>query len=133
MKDKTIKKSLDQPSLKSLILTLLLIVFVLAAFSNTKNNIQHEVSRKDELQLEGFINDYFYRRQIKDSNEFNNFEAYGSVLLRSIVIYVYPKVALPSGYWDINKEIIKEGLHDTLLDFPDFEWTKEYSFSVIVR
>lgn len=109
----------------------------------TKNNIQpvqqqsenqtKEITRKDELQLEGFINDYFYRRQIKDSFLFGDFNAYGSVLSKSIVVYVYPKNTLPQGRANDIKEMIEKGLQSALFDFSDFEWAKEYSFDVVVR
>ena len=94
---------------------------------------QNEVSRIDELQLEGFINDYFYRRTIKDPYLFNDFRAYGSVLLNSIVVYVYPLEQIPSYRESEIKESIKTGLQSTLLDFPDFEWVKDYSFDVVIR
>ena len=92
-----------------------------------------EISRKDELQLEGFINDYFYRRNIKDPSYFGDFDAYGSVTLNSIVVYVYPKETLHKKRIDRIKIMIKDGLQSTLFDFPDLEWTKEYSFHVIFR
>lgn len=96
-------------------------------------NQTKEITRKDELQMEGFINDYFYRRQIKDPFLFGDFNAYGSVFSKSIVVYVYPKNTLPQGRGNDIKEMIKEGLQSTLFDFSDFEWTKEYSFDVVVR
>jgi hypothetical protein len=118
----------------------------------TKNNIQPvqqqsenqttEITRKAELELEGFINDYFYRRQIKDSFLFGDFNAYGSVLAKSIVVYVYPNTEflealgandLPQGRAEDIKEMIKKDLQEQLFDFPGFEWTKEYSLDVVVR
>ena len=56
----------------------------------TKNEpIRHsgEISRKDELILEGLMNDYFYRRHIKDA-QFKDFDAYGNIVGKSIIIYV---------------------------------------------
>lgn len=64
---------------------------------------------------------------------FGDFEAYGSVLSKSIVIYVYPKNTLSQGKASYIKEMIKDGLQSTLFDFSDFEWTKEYSFDVVVK
>gem|GEM_PF-3120570 len=92
-----------------------------------------EITRKAELELEGFINDYFYRRQIKDSFLFGDFNAYGSVLAKSIVVYVYPKNDLPQSRAEDIKDMIKKDLQEQLFDFPGFEWTKEYSFDVVVR
>ncbi|MBU4338541.1 hypothetical protein KKD57_03215 [Patescibacteria group bacterium] len=92
------------------------------------------ITRKDEFELEGFINDYFYRRQIKDSNSsFSDFSAYGSVVGKSIIVYVYPKKVFSQIETDYIKTMIKEGLQLTLLDFPDLAWTKDYSFDIIVR
>lgn len=94
---------------------------------------QNEVSRVDELQLEGFINDYFYRRTIKDPYSFRDFKAYGSVLLNSIVVYVYPLEQISSYRESEIEESIKTGLQSTLLDFPDFEWAKDYTFDVVIK
>ena len=85
------------------------------------------------LQLEGFINDYFYRRNIKDPSLFGHFDAYVSVHPKSIVVYVYPKETLHKERIDSIKKIIKDGLQSTLFDWPDLEWTKEYSFDVVIR
>ncbi|MCX6807861.1 MAG: hypothetical protein NTZ80_03660 [Patescibacteria group bacterium] len=92
-----------------------------------------EMTRKSELELEGFINDYFYRRQIKDPSLFSDFDAYGSVLAKSIVVYVYPKNDLLQGRVEDMKEMIKKDLQEQLLDFPGFEWVKNYNFDVVVR
>ncbi len=128
---------------KLLIPTLLLVVLVLTGCSTlVKNDTQPvkqsenqttEITRKTELELEGFINDYFYRRQIKDSVLFLDFNAYGSVLAKSIVVYVYPKNILPQDRAEDIKEMIKKDLQEQLFDFPGFEWTKDYSFDVVVR
>ena len=129
---------------KLLIPTLLIVILILVGYTalvkkdtqpvqQQSENQTKEVTRKDELQLEGFINDYIYRRQIKDSFLFGDFNAYGSVLLKSIVVYVYPKNTLPQGRANDIKEMIEEGLQSTLFDFSDFEWAKEYSFDVVVR
>lgn len=129
---------------KLLIPTLLLVILLLAGYTmllkkeaqpvqQQSENQTKEITRKDELQLEGFINDYFYRRQIKDPFLFGDFDAYGSILAKSIVIYVYPKNTLPPGRADDIKEMIEDGLKSTLFDFPDFKWAKEYSFDVVVR
>ena len=128
---------------KFLISTILitLIIFVYFTFNKTngqQNTEQKEqttapVTRKDELELEGFINDYFYRRNIKDSLLFGDFNAYGSVITKSIVIYIYPKHDLNIMYEDQIKEMIKNDLHEQILNFPNFEWTKNYSFDVVVR
>jgi len=122
---------------------LLLIVLLLVGCSIlVKNNTQPtqqsenqttEITRKAELELESFINDYFYRRQIKDSFLFGDFNAYGSVIAKSIVVYVYPKNILPQGRAEDIKEMIKKDLQEQLFDFPGFEWTKDYSFDVVVR
>lgn len=90
-------------------------------------------SRKDELQLEGFINDYFYRRKIKDQFLFSDYEAYSSVLAKSIVVYVYPKEKLSQFRINEIKETITKDLHDQILVFPGFEWTNEYKFDVVFR
>lgn len=87
------------------------------------------VSRQDELQLEGFINDYFYRRKIKDAGFYELYDCYGSVLAKSIVIYCYGN----SEETDIFGDGIKEEISDTLLNFPDMQWTKTYSFDVVFR
>ncbi|MEK7580366.1 MAG: hypothetical protein AAB465_02030 [Patescibacteria group bacterium] len=128
---------------KLLLPALLLIVLVLVGCSMlVKNNTQStqqsknqttEITRKAELELESFINDYFYRRQIKDFFLFGDFNAYGSVLAKSIVVYVYPKSTLLQGRAEDIKEMIKKDLQEQLFDFPGFEWTKDYSFDVIVR
>ena len=129
---------------KLLIPTLLLVILLLTGYTmllkketrpvqQQSENQTKEISRKDELQLEGFINDYFYRRQIKDSFLFGDFDAYGSVLTKSIEVYVYPKNTLPQGRADDIKKIIENGLQSTLFDFPDFEWAKKYSFDVVVK
>lgn len=128
---------------KLLLPALLLAVLVLVGYSIfIKNNNQSvkqsenqtiEITRKAELELEGFINDYFYRRQIKDSSLFGDFNAYGSVLAKSIVVYVYPKNNLPQDRTEDIKDMIKKELQEQLFDFPGFEWTKNYSFDVVVR
>ncbi|MDD2646477.1 MAG: hypothetical protein PHV78_01695 [Patescibacteria group bacterium] len=94
---------------------------------------ENEITRKDELQLEGFIDDYFYRRKIKDSLFFDDFDAYGSVIAKSIVIYVYPKSNLSQSRLNDIKEIVEEGLHSTLLNFSDFGWAEEYNFDIVIR
>ena len=129
--------------MKKLLIPVLLFVLALAGCTTLvkkdKQPVQQlesqtkEITKKDELQLEGFINDYFYRRQIKDSFLFGDFNAYGSVLSKSIVVYVYPKNSLPQGRVDDIKEMINEGLQSTLFDFSDFEWAKEYSFDIVVK
>lgn len=128
---------------KLLLPALLLAVLVLVGYSIfIKNNNQSvkqsenqtiEITRKAELELEGFINDYFYRRQIKDSSLFGDFNAYGSVLAKSIVVYVYPKNNVPQDRTEDIKDMIKKELQEQLFDFPGFEWTKNYSFDVVVR
>lgn len=122
---------------------LMLVVLVLVGCSTiVKDNTQPvkqsenqttEITRKAELELEGFINDYFYRRQIKDSALFFDFDAYGSVLAKSIVVYVYPKNTLPQGRAEDIEAMIKKDLQEQLFDFPGFEWAKTYSFDVVVR
>ena len=92
-----------------------------------------QVTRIDELQLEGFINDYIYRRQIKDSSLFDDFHAYGSVLSNSIVVYVYPKDSFSEMRSEDIKQKLEKGLFSTLLDFPDFDWAKNYSFDIVIR
>ena len=96
-------------------------------------NQKVEITRKTELELEGFINDYFFRRQIKDPILFFDFDAYGSVLSKSIVIYIYPKKTLSTSKINDIKETLDEGLHTTLLDFSDFNWAKEYTFNIVIR
>ena len=102
-------------------------------FENLGIEEKSSVTRKQQLELEGFINDYFYRRQIKDPDMFGDFNAYGSVLGQNIVVYVYPKTTISQGEANIIEEMITKGLGDTLLDFPDFDWTNDYVFSVVVR
>ena len=125
--------------MKKIILVLFLLIFfsnhpfseTIGADSNTQEN---KVSRKEELILEGFINDYFYRRKIKDPSIFGSFNAYGSVLANSIVIYVYAKDNKNTNRnWLLWKNEIHEGLQSTLLDFEDFKWAQKYSFSVVLR
>ena len=107
----------------------------LTASSATKNSVASTkfMGRDNELQLEGFINDYFYRRRIKDPSLFSDFDAYGSVLANSIVVYVYPKNRLSQTRESSVREMIGEGLHDTILDLSDFEWAQDYSFNIVIR
>ena len=58
---------------------------------NILDDGNEKISREDELILEGIINDYFYRRKIKDKALFGDLDAYGNVLSNNIAIYVYPK------------------------------------------
>lgn len=92
-----------------------------------------KITRKAELELEGLINDYFFRRQIKDPILFGDFNAYGSVIAKSIVVYVYLKNDLSQVRTEEISDMIKKDLHEQLLDFPGFEWAKEYTLNVVVR
>lgn len=129
---------------KNLIISILVLVIVIMiggfVFLNNKiatsEQVQQkeEISREDELVLEGLINDYFYRRRIKDRNFFEDFDAYGSIVGKSIVVYVYAKNSvIADSYWPIWKEEIEKGVHETLLDFEDFNWAKDYSFDIVLR
>jgi len=128
---------------KIVILSLGLVVLVLVGCSIFLKNVSKtaqiseyvttEISRKSELELEGFINDYFYRRQIKDISLFSDFNAYGSVLTGSIIVYVYPKNTLSQNRVKNIKKMIRQDLKNQIFDFSDFEWTKAYTFHVVVR
>ena len=127
---------------KLLLPGLLLLLFLTGCTTSTKENVQstrqsenqiNEITRRNELQLEGFINDYFYRKQIKDSFLFGDFNAYGSVLSKSVVVYVYPKNKLTQKQSSDIEKMIKDGLTSTLFDFSDFEWAKKYSLDVVIK
>jgi len=127
---------------KILVLILLMVLFLTGYLMFAKKDDKSEqgaenqiieISRKNELELEGFINDYFYRRRIKDSFLFGDFEAYGSVLNESIVIYIYLKDNLSQDRKNNIRGMIGEGLQEALFNFSDFEWAEEYKFEIIIK
>jgi len=103
------------------------------AFNNSGLEEKDNVTRKEELELEGFINDYFYRRHIKDPFLFGDYEAYVSLLEKCIFVYLYPKNDTARKISDSFKETIEKDLQEQLFDFPDFTWTQNYKFYVVIR
>ena len=108
----------------------------------------NNVSRKDEILLESAINDFIHRNQVRRSFPFaHTFEAYGSVVNRSIIVYVYFRIPLNpknvqerenivervKGDFPELENYIKRYIKDTILDFEDFAWARFYGFSVILR
>lgn len=107
-----------------------ILVLLLVLFSGI---LLADISRKDELILEGIINDNIYRLKIKDSNIYKDIEAYGSIVANSLVVYVYPKKNLTS---QIKKNIsnnFERVIKKEILEFKDFEWAKAYKFNVVFR
>lgn len=95
-----------------------------------------KVSRKEQLLLEGVINDHIHRIKVKRVVPYNHeFEAYASVLPDSINIYVYPVSDSEAVRADfpVLEKFLKDGVQSTILNFDDYDWARKYKFDVILR
>ena len=93
-------------------------------------------SRNDELILEGIIHDYFYRNKIKRNFVTQKFDAFATVSLTDIIITVHvdrKDLSEVEAVFDDLKNQITKGIKSTIIDFPDFDWAKDYKITVNLR
>ena len=92
-------------------------------------------SRKDELALEGVINDLCYRLSVK--GELLNVQCYANVSLKDVIVYLYPTRGANRAESLLEARYVSERLakmvHDQFLDFPDWSWARDYKVSVVNR
>ncbi len=111
------------------------IITLISSFSfvSLVNSETTKVSRKDELILEGIIHDYFHRNKIKQNFVTLKFEAFATVSLNDIIITVhvdkndFKEVEV---VFDTLQREIQKGIESTILDFPDFEWARDYKITI---
>ena len=89
-------------------------------------------SRQEQLILEGAINDLCTRETI-----FGGARCYGNVSRGRIVVYVYPGRGVSAIEQRISSEILATRLprliKEQFLDFPDWEWARDHTVTVIDR
>jgi hypothetical protein len=94
------------------------------------------VSRKDELILEGAINDYCYRQMVKGDVKY--VRCYANVSLKAIIVYVYPSESWStSPVAQVDRDRLKANLNRDIpgefMAFPDWAWAKPYTLTVVDR
>lgn len=107
-----------------------ILVLLLLLFSGI---LLADISRKDELILEGIINDNIHRLKIIDSNIYKDIEAYASIVANSLVVYVYPQKTLPSQIKQKISNNLERVIKTEIFEFKDFEWAKAYKFNIVFR
>ena len=90
-------------------------------------------SRQEQLILEGAINDLCTRRTIVAGGA----RCYGNVSLSDIIVYVYPERGVSaieqrfsSGLLAVQLPLL---IKEQFLDFPDWEWARDYTVTVVDR
>jgi len=114
----------------------LLVVICIISITSVKSVYAADITRREELQLEGTINDFFHRNRIKKNYYLEYYDAYPNISLKEIIIYIYPKegiAELVSRRFNYIEESIKHGINSTILEFPDFQWAKTYKMHIINR
>jgi hypothetical protein len=90
-------------------------------------------SRQEQLILEGAINDLCTRETIVSAGA----RCYGNVSLGRIVVYVYPENGASAIESSIGAALLAPRLprliKEQFLDFPDWEWARDYTVTVIDR
>jgi hypothetical protein len=89
-----------------------------------------DVSRKDELILEGLINDTIHFKKLSDYL-YKNINAYGSVVSKSIVISVYPTSRLSNKKKKDLSNNMSWIFDSHILQYEGFEWARKYKIDVI--
>lgn len=108
----------------------------LFSFVSLVNSETTNVSRKDELNLEGIIHDYFHRNKIKQNFVTLKFEAFATVSLNDIIITVHvdkKDLKEVEAVFDTLQKEIQKGIKSTIIDFPDFEWARNYKITINLR
>lgn len=92
-------------------------------------------SRREQLLLEGLINDYCYRHNVR--NDFEHARCYANVSLEDIIVYIYPVTGSPPVLVTLEQELLAEQLpkhiREQFLSFPEWEWAKDYTITVVDR
>jgi hypothetical protein len=93
-------------------------------------------SRQEQLILEGAINDLCARREIR-SGLTGYVRCYANVSLSDIIVYVYPQRGVSALETSIGADFaalqLPGQIKDGLLDWPDWEWARGYTVTVVDR
>jgi hypothetical protein len=128
------------PSKQVVYLVLVISSVVFCAFGYSSYAAQQKVAetRKDQLILEGLINDYCVRLSIR--RELLNYECYANVSLKDIIVYLYPSrdfvsesVVFEEKEKDAIKARIPVDIKNLFLSFVDWKWAKEYRVTIVDR
>lgn len=98
--------------------------------------IPRTVSRKDELVLEGLINDCCYRQEVV--NVSLPVRCYANVSLKDIIVYVYPsdtwsRSPAAQALRDLLKADLARDIPTQFVQFPDWSWAKDYKITIVDR
>ena len=90
-------------------------------------------SRQEQLILEGAINDLCARETIVSGLV----RCYGNVSVSDIIVYVYPESGVSAIESSIGAALLASQLllqiKEQFLDFPDWEWARDYTVTVVDR